>query len=224
MKVSITKNGPYSVSEDIPVKEVVSIDSGDGGVRIYKKEKDYDETNATKFLCRCGHSKNKPFCDGTHAKTGFDGTETDNRLSYDKEAEFVRGPVFDAMDNQKLCAVARFCDRGDGFWSAFENADEPSLKRYTEEVGCQCSSGRFTLVSKKTGKKLEPKLEKELYLIKDEPAEHLGPIYLKGEIQVVGADGFEYEIRNRVTLCRCGESGNKPFCDGMHLRCEHMEI
>jgi len=32
------------------------------------------------------------------------------------------------------------------------------------------------------------------------------------------ADGFVYEIRNRVTLCHCGYSGNKPFCDGSHMR------
>jgi len=224
MKVNITKNGPYSVEGDIPVSDVASVDSRDGGVLKYKKEKDYDKSDTAKFLCRCGHSKNKPFCDGSHAKVGFDGTETDSRLPYDEEAEFVRGPVFDAMDNEKLCAVARFCDRGDGFWNAFENAEEPAMLRYAEEVACQCSSGRFTLVDKKTGKKLEPKLEKEIFLIKDDPAQHFGPIYLKGEIQVIGADGFEYEVRNRVTLCRCGESRNKPFCDGMHLRCEHMEI
>jgi CDGSH-type Zn-finger protein len=33
---------------------------------------------------------------------------------------------------------------------------------------------------------------------------------------VIAADGFRYEIRNRVTLCRCGASKNKPFCDGTH--------
>ena len=30
-------------------------------------------------------------------------------------------------------------------------------------------------------------------------------------------DGEEYEVRNRVTLCRCGRSQNKPFCDGRHV-------
>lgn len=224
MKVKIIENGPYSVSEDIPVKEVFSVDSHDGGISSYRVAKEHEKTDSPKFLCRCGHSKNKPFCDGSHVHAGFLGKETDNRKPYDKEAEYVQGPVFDAMDNQKLCAVARFCDRGDGFWNAFEYADEPALRKYAEEVGCGCSSGRFTLVDKKTGKKLEPELEKEIYLIIDEPAEHLGPIYVKGEIQIIGADGFEYEVRNRVTLCRCGESINKPFCDGMHLRCEHMEI
>ena len=224
MRINIIQNGPYSVEGDIPITDVASVDSHDGGVANYKKEHEYEKTDTAKFLCRCGHSKNKPYCDGSHVHVGFDGTETDNRINYDKEAEYVSGPVYDAMDNQKLCAVARFCDRGHGFWNAFERADEPSMKKYTEEVGCQCSSGRFTLVDKQTGKKMEPKLEKEIYLIKDEPAEHLGPIYAKGGIQVTGADGFEYEIRNRVTLCRCGESQNKPFCDGLHLRCEHMEI
>ena len=29
-------------------------------------------------------------------------------------------------------------------------------------------------------------------------------------------DGKNYEVRNRVTLCRCGRSNNKPFCDGSH--------
>ena len=34
---------------------------------------------------------------------------------------------------------------------------------------------------------------------------------------IEGADGEAYEARNRVTLCRCGASNNKPFCDGKHV-------
>ncbi|WP_257790068.1 CDGSH iron-sulfur domain-containing protein [Acidovorax carolinensis] len=45
----------------------------------------------------------------------------------------------------------------------------------------------------------------------------LGPIGLRGGVQLVGADGFAYEVRNRMALCRCGASKNKPFCDGSHI-------
>jgi CDGSH-type Zn-finger protein len=43
-----------------------------------------------------------------------------------------------------------------------------------------------------------------------------GPLWIRGGIPVAGADGREYEVRNRVTLCRCGRSNNKPLCDGSH--------
>ncbi|MFE2733740.1 CDGSH iron-sulfur domain-containing protein [Streptomyces sp. NPDC059349] len=39
---------------------------------------------------------------------------------------------------------------------------------------------------------------------------------MRGGIPVTAADGTPYEVRNRVTLCRCGASRNKPFCDGTH--------
>jgi hypothetical protein len=44
-----------------------------------------------------------------------------------------------------------------------------------------------------------------------------GPLWVHGGIGVIGADGFAYEVRNRVALCRCGASRNKPFCDGSHV-------
>ncbi|MFV0643915.1 MAG: CDGSH iron-sulfur domain-containing protein, partial [Sphingomonadaceae bacterium] len=43
-----------------------------------------------------------------------------------------------------------------------------------------------------------------------------GPIWVEGGITVEAADGTVYEERNRVTLCRCGQSQNKPYCDGTH--------
>lgn len=44
-----------------------------------------------------------------------------------------------------------------------------------------------------------------------------GPLYLRGRVTVVNEDGTERELP-RAALCRCGESNNKPFCDGMHRR------
>lgn len=43
-----------------------------------------------------------------------------------------------------------------------------------------------------------------------------GPYRVRGGVPVVGADGRRYEVRERQTLCRCGSSRNKPFCDGSH--------
>ena len=40
---------------------------------------------------------------------------------------------------------------------------------------------------------------------------------------VVAKDGHRYEVRNRVTLCRCGASKNKPFCDGSHAAIEFKD-
>ena len=67
-----------------------------------------------------------------------------------------------------------------------------------------------------TGKPIEPKFEPSLGLIEDTEKKVSGPIYVRGGIPVVSADGKTYEIRNRVTLCRCGRSDNKPFCNGSH--------
>jgi CDGSH-type Zn-finger protein len=41
---------------------------------------------------------------------------------------------------------------------------------------------------------------------------------VKGGVPVESADASVFENRNRVTLCRCGGSKNKPFCDGTHLK------
>jgi Iron-binding zinc finger CDGSH type len=45
-----------------------------------------------------------------------------------------------------------------------------------------------------------------------------GPVWVRGCIPVISADGFVYEVRNRQSVCRCVHSFNKPFCDNSHLR------
>jgi len=224
MKITITKNGPFVVEKDIPVKEVASVADKDGGVSGYDVQGDIGEPGTEKYLCRCGHSANKPFCDGQHVKINFNGAETTNsRKSFFEKAKLYRGKVYDALVSDDLCAVGRFCDVGDGLGEALGSYDEADVENVVHG-GCGCPAGRIVLVDKKTGQTIEPELEKEIYLINDAPEAHLGPIYVRGGIQVIGADGHEYEVRNRMTLCRCGESSNSPFCDASHLNCEHMEI
>jgi CDGSH-type Zn-finger protein len=70
---------------------------------------------------------------------------------------------------------------------------------------------------KKTGEVLEPNFELCISMIEDPQKKVSGPLWVKGAIPIESSDGFEYEKRNRCTLCRCGKSSNKPFCDRTHI-------
>jgi CDGSH-type Zn-finger protein len=54
-------------------------------------------------------------------------------------------------------------------------------------------------------------------LVEDPQNKVSGPIGFRGGIPVESSDGTTSEVRNRQTLCRCGKSQNKPFCDGSHI-------
>jgi len=68
-----------------------------------------------------------------------------------------------------------------------------------------------------TGKPIEPELEKSIVIIEYPPKGEHGPLWVRGGIPVVSADGEPYGIRNRVTLCRCGRSKTSHFRDGSHV-------
>jgi len=81
-----------------------------------------------------------------------------------------------------------------------------------------CPSGRLVAFERASGEAIEPTLPASIGVL-EHPAENAsGPLWVRGRIPVVAADGFAYEVRNRVTLCRCGASANKPFCDGSHYK------
>ena len=111
--------------------------------------------------------------------------------------------------------MARFCDRDDGTWTLTKKSDDQKARNIAiEEVG-NCPSGRLVIWDKKTREAIEPKFKKSIGLI-EEPGDASGAIWVRGGIPIESADGGQYEIRNRVTLCRCGKSNNKPLCDGTH--------
>ena len=43
-----------------------------------------------------------------------------------------------------------------------------------------------------------------------------GPLEVTGKFSITGSDGKLIEVKSPAYLCRCGGSGNKPFCDGTH--------
>ena len=150
------------------------------------------------------------------AQIGFDGTETASRKPYLEQANLIDGPVLQLTDAESLCAFARFCDPNGQVWAQAARTDDPTVREnFVRQVNA-CPSGRLVAWDKATGKAVEEELPISIGLVEDPQEQCSGPLWLRGGIAVVASDGFEYEVRNRVTLCRCGASNNKPFCDGSH--------
>jgi CDGSH-type Zn-finger protein len=214
-KVKITRNGPFIVTGGVPLSEQSICVDGDGQCHGWKEGKKYP-AQETYALCRCGQSNNLPFCDGYHTKIHFDGAEQAVDTPYLEQAKEIAGPGLKLTDARKFCAAARFCDRAGGIWKLTEKSSDPDARQEAIEEARDCPSGRLVTWDQ-DGKAMEPDFEPSIGLVEDTQAGKMGPIWVRGGIPIESADGKTYEIRNRVTLCRCGKSMNKPFCDGSHL-------
>lgn len=214
-KVQVVKDGPYLVSGSLPLgSETIGTDKEGDSVKWVAGAK--FPPKADYALCRCGHSAQKPFCDGSHARVAFDGTENASRAPYIKEAATIEGPIMSLTDLDGLCAFARFCDPKGKIWNLVKRTDDPQARKDFVREACDCPSGRLVAWDNATGKPVEPIFLPSVALVEDPDKKCSGPVWLRGGVQVVAADGHKYEVRNRVTLCRCGASQNKPFCDGQH--------
>jgi CDGSH-type Zn-finger protein len=215
VKIKVTKNGPYIVSGGLPIQKQVIIADSDGTATEWQQSTKYPPQKIYS-LCRCGQSKNKPFCDGTHAKVDFDGTETAGAEAYLNQPKEIDGQELKLADIEDLCASARFCHRAGGIWKLVPASDDPEKKRIAIEETCDCPSGRLLIWDKQARKIIEPNFAKSIGLIEDPAMGVSGPIWVRGRVPVEAADGKTYLVRNRLTLCRCGKSKNKPFCDSSH--------
>jgi CDGSH-type Zn-finger protein len=216
LRIKVMKDGPYLVSGSVPLKQEIVVIGASGEPEAWKSGRRY-QTRPVFSLCRCGGSQGKPFCDGTHFQAGFDGTETARRDAYLDRAEKTPGPELDLTWSREFCAVARFCHFGEEAWGYAERSDDPAAKKMAVQEACRCPSGSLVAWEPKTGRAIEPVLRPSISLVEIPQMGISGPIWVKGGIPIESADGRTYERRNRVTLCRCGRSRNKPFCDGTHI-------
>ncbi len=214
-RIVIKKNSSYLVSGGVSLAKESAVRDKKGVpveweiLERYPDQEDYE-------LCRCGASKNKPYCDGSHHGIEFRGDETASRAPFTQVAERYEGLEFDLLDDEELCGGAQFCHRGNGIWELVD-ANDPNARMMAAEIAGKCPTGRLVVREKGTGKPIEPHFEKSITVLEDPGRECSGPLWVKGGIPIQSADGSEYEVRNRVTLCRCGKSSNKPFCDGTHI-------
>lgn len=214
IRVKIEKDGPYIVSGNVPLSEKKIKQVGKG--YEYEDGRELPQTEEY-LLCRCGKSQTPPFCDGAHKEMDFDGTETATKDKFIDRAQLIQGPDLDLLDDHR-CAFARFCHTEAGSaWELVKKSDNPKDKEMAIKAASECPAGRL-VAAEKTGKAIEPEYEPGIEIIQDPEKNVSCGIFLKGGIPIESSNGDLYEVRNRVMLCRCGKSKNKPFCDATHVK------
>ena len=222
MQIKILKRGPYLVTGGVPLSEEIIVPEGKS--YHYEKGREFPLTQ-TYTLCRCGKSKNFPYCDGSHMHEEFCHEEVASKEKFHQRAELVIGKTLDLLDDHR-CSLSRLCHRQPGeVWDLVECSDKEEDRLEAIEGSNLCPSGRL-VIQEKDGYEHEPELEPGIVLLQDPEKGVSGPLYVRGGIPIVSADGSAYEIRNRITLCRCGQSKDMPFCDASHIAagfCDHKE-
>ncbi len=197
--IQVTLDGPYRIEGKITVTNA-------SGQVVCE--------DGTRYLCRCGGSRHKPFCDGTHGKNGFVGTETADRNRIENRRETLTGQGVTIFDDRSRCAHIGRCT--DGLPTVFRLGQEPwidATAASVEEIAAvvrRCPSGALAYALGTALEPTEETIDPEIIALPD------ASLQIRGGVQVFAADGEPYEIRARQTLCRCGHSNNKPFCDGTH--------
>jgi CDGSH-type Zn-finger protein len=209
-RIEITPDGPYRVVGDVPLVRTAQVETEYGEPVAWAPDEPVRAPAGGYDLCRCGNSSRRPFCDATHERVPFEGEEVADRGTYDERAYPYRGGELTMHDDRTLCTTAGYCgDRFRNVWAMIADAADPKVAERIRHMSMLCPSGR--LVTEPDGQDRDERaFEPSIAVTRD------GPLWVRGGVQVVSSDGTAYEVRNRQTLCRCGHSENKPFCDGSH--------
>lgn len=206
--ITIKPNGPYLVSGSVPLRSKQTVVS-EHGESLTWRTGELADSKETYALCRCGSSANKPYCDGTHNQNDFDGSESAPTDSYDERQTAYPGTGINVADDRGICAHAAFCgNKVSNVWKMSAKTEDTVIRSQVMAMIERCPSGALTY--EVDGEAIEPDLPIEISTTKD------GPLWVTGGIPIERSDGESIESRNRVTLCRCGQSDNKPLCDGSH--------
>ncbi len=180
-------------------------------VKNFANQKGPIQTKETMALCRCGGSANKPFCDGTHSKIGFSSAKLEGRVE-DKRENYV-GEEITIHDNRGNCAHAGHCT--DGLASVFRLRKEPwiypnaaSRDKIIATIQ-KCPSGALSH-SIDGIEHRDREGEPTIFVVPN------GPYVVSGGPALLDTTPAEGASKEHYSLCRCGGSKSKPFCDGTH--------
>jgi CDGSH-type Zn-finger protein len=209
-RITATPNGPYRLTG---VRRIVwrqPVETAAGEPIAWAEGEVLADSEQEYWLCRCGQSANKPFCDSSHRRVGFEAEDAaDTGPRAERAKTFGTGETV-LEDDRSVCAHAGFCGtKLTNAWKLSARGDLGTAERsQLVAMAAHCPSGALTL--RLEGKDVEPSMPAEIALMPD------GPLLVTGGVVVECSDGTVLEKRNRMTLCRCGASASKPLCDGSH--------
>ena len=214
-KIQPLPNGPYYLINDMQPKVVYNLQNFKGEPL---------STTVGIALCRCGASKNKPFCDGTHSVIGFSSANKTLEENDDIEKIVIKdrrrdypGKEITVHDNRRICSHAAECVNN--LSSVFKLGSRPwinpdgSKMNDIIEVVRRCPSGALSYsIDGVEYRDPEEQRNPTVTVLKN------GPYHITGGIELIGENiqFGEGASKEHYTLCRCGASENKPFCDGAH--------
>src|SRR5215212_5423510 len=136
-KIACLRNGPNYLLNDMRAEPVANLRRASGEVCA---------TVRGIALCRCGGSKTKPFCDGTHGVNCFDDRKLADPAKNRRDSYAGKGIT--VFDNRAICAHAGFCS--DGLKSVFRygvepwiDADGATVQEIVDTIG-RCPSGALS--------------------------------------------------------------------------------
>ena len=217
--IVVEENGPYLVFGDLPLVRKTQVVSEYGEPLTWQTGATL-ETDEAYRLCRCGASNTKPFCDDSHLRAHFDGTETaetaptsTRQITYEDTTGIV------VRRDHHFCMDAGFCGtRLANIVKLSAMTKDPQVRSLVMAMIERCPSGSLTYALREGEPDVEPNLPQQVAVATEMTSDGpiMGPLWVTGNIPVERADGQQLETRNRVALCRCGMSQRKPLCDGMH--------
>jgi CDGSH-type Zn-finger protein len=226
-RIVVESDGPYRVEGGIPLVSKIQVVSEFGEPLTWKKEKTF-MTGEEYTLCRCGHSKEMPFCDCTHAEIGFDGAENADTTMFDeRKVDLPGGKNILVKRDPSICIESGFCgNRITSIKKMLTQTDEPKVRAEIMAMIERCPSGSYTYSMAEGEPDIEPDLPEQIAVTIDitDDGKIRSAYWVTGNIPIERSDGQPFETRNRVTLCSCGESKSKPLCDSTHRNLESARL
>lgn len=214
--ITVTEEGPYLVYGQPPLAEQFIMPDENNESWYFQEGKYFSTEAEPTSLCRCGASRRKPYCDGNHKNIDWDPRLTAEPDELLNGTDVTDGGTLQMTDNEKYCVFARFCHPHGDAWTLTEQSADPEARKLAIREASMCPSGRLTAWDKPSARPYEYRFEPSLGLIEDIMIGSSGGLWVRGGITMCRENGETYEIRNRVVVCRCGQSANKPYCDGTH--------